>query len=163
LLDDAKDNDAQASASDPSRLLGKGVRGDPGRLLREEKTRKRIAKEKPKVRLPRESSREHWRRSIVQLEADLQRIIPEWEAARGTPFLVHGMRYLDSLAAQAGPKRVRPSTASTAEPNLRETYRGNSHDRERPAQASAPRRPVPASALRRHPRRCVRNIQAVPA
>ena len=39
----------QVSANDPSRLLGKGVRGDPGRLLREEKTRKRIAKEKPKV------------------------------------------------------------------------------------------------------------------
>lgn len=40
----------QASAHDPSRLTGKGARGDPGRLLREEKIRKRIAKEKPKVR-----------------------------------------------------------------------------------------------------------------
>ena len=42
--------ESQEAASDPSRLLGKGVRGDPGRLLREEKSRKRIAKEKPKVR-----------------------------------------------------------------------------------------------------------------
>lgn len=40
---------AQASAADPSRLLGKSTRGDPGRLLREEKARKRVVKEKPKV------------------------------------------------------------------------------------------------------------------
>jgi protein regulator of cytokinesis 1 len=39
----------QASSNDPSRLT-KGVRGDPGRLLREEKTRKRVQREKPKVR-----------------------------------------------------------------------------------------------------------------
>ena len=46
LLNEAAELDA--SASDPNRF--KGVRGDPGRLLREEKTRKRIAKERPKVR-----------------------------------------------------------------------------------------------------------------
>lgn len=39
----------EASAADPSRLLGKATRGDPGRLLREEKARKRVVKEKPKV------------------------------------------------------------------------------------------------------------------
>lgn len=44
------DSFTQASANDPARLTGKGQRGDPGRLLREEKLRKRIAKEKPKVR-----------------------------------------------------------------------------------------------------------------
>ena len=37
-----------ASASDQSRLLGRGPR-DPGRLLREEKMRKRVTKEKPRV------------------------------------------------------------------------------------------------------------------
>lgn len=39
-----------ASASDQSRLLGRGPR-DPGRLLREEKMRKRVTKEKPRVRI----------------------------------------------------------------------------------------------------------------
>lgn len=38
----------QASMSDPNRLFGKGQR-DPGRLLREEKFRRRIAREMPKV------------------------------------------------------------------------------------------------------------------
>lgn len=37
-----------AAAQDQSRLLGRGPR-DPGRLLREEKMRKRVSKEKPKV------------------------------------------------------------------------------------------------------------------
>jgi Ase1/PRC1/MAP65 family protein len=36
------------TASDQSRLLGRGPR-DPGRLLREEKMRKRVQKEKPRV------------------------------------------------------------------------------------------------------------------
>lgn len=39
----------EATTNDPSRLFGKGQR-DPGRLLREEKFRKRISKEMPKVR-----------------------------------------------------------------------------------------------------------------
>ena len=38
-----------AAAADQSRLLGRGPR-DPGRLLREEKMRKRVTKEKPRVR-----------------------------------------------------------------------------------------------------------------
>ena len=37
-----------AAAQDQSRLLGRGPR-DPGRLLREEKMRKRVTKEKPRV------------------------------------------------------------------------------------------------------------------
>lgn len=37
-----------ASAADQTRLLSRGPR-DPGRLLREEKMRKRVTKEKPKV------------------------------------------------------------------------------------------------------------------
>lgn len=39
-----------AAAADQTRLTGRGVRGDPGRLLREEKMRKRVEREKPKVR-----------------------------------------------------------------------------------------------------------------
>lgn len=37
-------------AGDQTRLLGRGGGRDPGRLLREEKMRKRVGKEKPKVR-----------------------------------------------------------------------------------------------------------------
>lgn len=48
ILDDEKE--LAASASDQSRLLGRGSR-DPGRLLREEKMRKRVTKEKPRVSL----------------------------------------------------------------------------------------------------------------
>ena len=50
LLDEMRQ--LEESANDPSRLTGRGQRGDPGRLLREEKQRKRVTKEKPKVRLP---------------------------------------------------------------------------------------------------------------
>lgn len=86
----------QVSANDPTRLLGKGVRGDPGRLLREEKTRKRIAKEKPKVRFASITGAQF---DLSQkLESDLHRIIPEWERERGQPFLVNGARFLDDLA-----------------------------------------------------------------
>ena len=43
-----EEKDLAAAASDQSRLLGRGSR-DPGRLLREEKMRKRVSKEKPRV------------------------------------------------------------------------------------------------------------------
>ena len=46
ILEDEKE--LSAAASDQSRLLGRGPR-DPGRLLREEKMRKRVTKEKPRV------------------------------------------------------------------------------------------------------------------
>src|SRR5436190_22996167 len=44
-----EEKELATAASDQTRLLGRGVRGDPGRLLREEKMRKRVNKEKPKV------------------------------------------------------------------------------------------------------------------
>lgn len=80
----------QQSSQDASRLMGRGQKGekrDPGKLLREEKMRKRIAKELPKV------------------EADLQATLEAYENEWGRPFLVHGERYLDELyaAAQKGP------------------------------------------------------------
>jgi protein regulator of cytokinesis 1 len=43
-----EEQELAASAQDQSRLLGRGPR-DPGRLLREEKMRKRVYKEKPRV------------------------------------------------------------------------------------------------------------------
>lgn len=72
----------QASANDPARLTGKGQRGDPGRLLREEKIRKRVQKEKPK------------------LEQELLRFIPMWEDEYGQPFLVNGSRFVEDLQAK---------------------------------------------------------------
>ncbi|KAI9511990.1 microtubule associated protein-domain-containing protein [Russula earlei] len=71
------------AASDQSRLLGRGPR-DPGRLLREEKMRKRVRKEKPR------------------LEQDLLTSIPAWEAEAGHPFLVHGESMLQILLSAAG-------------------------------------------------------------
>lgn len=67
-----------AMTSDPNRLFSKGQR-DPGRLLREEKFRKRIERELPKVR--------------KELEGSLL----EYEALKGRPFLVYGTPYYDVL------------------------------------------------------------------
>ena len=86
-------DDLAASSQDASRLLARGQKGekrDPTRLLREEKMRKRIAKDLPKI------------------ELELRKILEDWEDEYGRPFLVHGERYLDDLAsasARAGPAR----------------------------------------------------------
>lgn len=92
-----------AAASDQSRLLGRGAR-DPGRLLREEKMRKRVSKEKPRVRCTyMQMSGIHFNAS-VQLERDLLSSIPLWEQEAGRPFLVHGECILqiitESVSAQ---------------------------------------------------------------
>ncbi|KZT25862.1 hypothetical protein NEOLEDRAFT_1132852 [Neolentinus lepideus HHB14362 ss-1] len=73
-----EEKELAAAASDQSRLLGRGSR-DPGRLLREEKMRKRVTKEKPR------------------LEQDLLASIPNWEEETGQPFLVHGQPILRIL------------------------------------------------------------------
>src|SRR5271156_6687756 len=74
-----------ASANDASRLMlkpQKGEKRDPTRLLREEKMRKRIAKELPKV------------------TAELVKTLEKYEEEYGRPFLVKGDRYLDEIAAE---------------------------------------------------------------
>ncbi|KDR79106.1 hypothetical protein GALMADRAFT_92933 [Galerina marginata CBS 339.88] len=73
-----EEKELAAAASDQSRLTGRGPR-DPGRLLREEKMRKRVSKEKPR------------------LEQDLLISIPAWEEDAGRPFLVHGESFLQML------------------------------------------------------------------
>ena len=45
-----EEKELERAAGDQTRLLGRGGGRDPGRLLREEKMRKRVGKEKPKVR-----------------------------------------------------------------------------------------------------------------
>ncbi|KAK0199795.1 microtubule associated protein [Desarmillaria ectypa] len=75
-----EEKELAAAASDQSRLFGRGAR-DPGRLLREEKMRKRVSKEKPR------------------LERDLIASIPTWEQEAGRPFLVYGEPILQALMA----------------------------------------------------------------
>ncbi|KAL1744927.1 microtubule associated protein-domain-containing protein [Schizophyllum fasciatum] len=75
-----EEKELAAAATDQTRLLGRGAR-DPGRLLREEKMRRRVAKEKPR------------------LEQDLLASIPVWEEEAGRPFLVHGESIMQLLLA----------------------------------------------------------------
>ncbi|KAH7140644.1 microtubule associated protein-domain-containing protein [Dactylonectria macrodidyma] len=93
-----KERDELASSSqDASRLMARGQKGekrDPGKLLREEKMRKRIAKELPKV------------------TAELRKVLSRWEDEYGRPFLVFGERYLDEIDATDGSKRNAPPTRS---------------------------------------------------
>ncbi|KAE9395861.1 hypothetical protein BT96DRAFT_977829 [Gymnopus androsaceus JB14] len=72
-----EEKELAVAASDQTRLLGRGSR-DPGRLLREEKMRKRVSKEK------------------LRLEQDLLASIPAWEEESGRTFLVHGETFFAS-------------------------------------------------------------------
>ncbi|GAB1320354.1 Microtubule bundling protein [Madurella fahalii] len=101
-----------ASSQDASRLMMRGQKGekrDPGKLLREEKMRKRIAKELPKV------------------TAELRKALEKWEDEYGRPFLVHGERYLDFIEvdepkpAPGGRSKTpapTPTTANTSTTSL---------------------------------------------
>ncbi|PCH37199.1 hypothetical protein WOLCODRAFT_140758 [Wolfiporia cocos MD-104 SS10] len=127
-----------AAASDQSRLLGRGPR-DPGRLLREEKMRKRVAKEKPK------------------LEQDLLTSIPAWEADTGQIFLVHGesilQRLMESVSAndkENTHRRTRSQTAKiasasgrskTPNSNLSQAYAPSSSQGNKSNASSASTRP----------------------
>src|SRR5258708_1507686 len=85
----------EGSSQDASRLMMRGQKGekrDPTRLLREEKMRKRIAKELPKVTV------------------DLRKTLEQWEDEYGRPFLVHGERYLDAI--DASESKVAPGPRS---------------------------------------------------
>ncbi|KAK3357094.1 microtubule associated protein-domain-containing protein [Lasiosphaeria hispida] len=89
-----------ASSQDASRLMMRGQKGekrDPGKLLREEKMRKRISKELPKV------------------AADLRKGLEKWEDEYGRPFLVHGERFLDIIESDE-PKAVPGPRSKTPAP-----------------------------------------------
>ncbi|KAK7729404.1 Microtubule bundling protein [Cytospora paraplurivora] len=94
----AERDELAASSQDASRLMMKGQKGekrDPGKLLREERMRKRIAKELPRV--------------TSELRKNLEQFEEEW----GRPFYVHGERYLDTIEAedngQPGPRSRTPA------------------------------------------------------
>ncbi|GAA6023280.1 hypothetical protein JCM11491_003898 [Sporobolomyces phaffii] len=74
-----KGKDLEAAAANPARLT---ARGSSTILLLEERDRKRVAKEKPK------------------LEAELRALISEWESTNRTRFLVNGMPFLETLDHQ---------------------------------------------------------------
>lgn len=89
-------DELSASSQDASRLMMRGQKGekrDPGKLLREEKMRKRIAKDLPKI------------------ATEVRKILEEWEDEYGRPFLVFGDRYLDELDAEET-KKTAPAARS---------------------------------------------------
>jgi hypothetical protein len=70
----------EASTKDPNRLFSsKGNQRDPGRLLREEKFRKRISRELPKT------------------TKELEGALAEFESIKGRPFFVYGQPYLQVI------------------------------------------------------------------
>jgi protein regulator of cytokinesis 1 len=92
--------DLTAASQDASRLLAKNTKGekrDPTRLLREEKMRKRIAKDLPRI------------------EVELRKTLERWEDDYGRPFLIHGVRYLDELATAAA-KSLPPRSKTPSGP-----------------------------------------------
>lgn len=94
-------DDLAASSQDASRLMGRGQKGekrDPTRLLREEKMRKRIAKDLPKIAV------------------NLRKVLEKWEDEYGRPFLVHGERYLDELEASESRTAPGPRSRTPAGP-----------------------------------------------
>lgn len=91
-------DDLAASSQDASRLMLRGQKGekrDPGKLLREEKMRKRIAKELPKVAV------------------EVRKALEKWENEYGRPFLVFGERYLDEFEAEDAKKGGAMTRAKT--------------------------------------------------
>lgn len=127
-----------ASSQDASRLMARGNKGerrDPTRLLREEKMRKRIAKELPKV------------------EEDLRKALENWEDEFGRPFLVHGERYLDEIVPRASakvpPRSKTPSgQTSNSRPNSARpasSLRGGATSRA----GTAPKTPTRNGSIRR--------------
>ncbi|TIB06195.1 hypothetical protein E3P96_00699 [Wallemia ichthyophaga] len=73
----SEEKQLEESASDVSRLLGRGPR-DPGRLIREEKMRKRVAK-KPVI------------------ESDLLEMLDGWESENGRLFLINDEHFAQTL------------------------------------------------------------------
>lgn len=91
-------DDLATSSQDASRLMMRGQKGekrDPGKLLREEKMRKRIAKELPKI------------------TAELRKVLSRWEDEYGRPFLVFGERYLDEIEAADSKRSAPPARSKT--------------------------------------------------
>ncbi|RMD45000.1 hypothetical protein DV735_g126, partial [Chaetothyriales sp. CBS 134920] len=124
----------EESANDASRLLlkpQKGEKRDPGKLLREEKMRKRIAKELPK------------------LTASLIKTLEKYEEEYGRPFLVHGLRYIDEIEEMdAKPPPARAKTPNGLAPRPKTPAATHAAKPSSAAPKSQPSRP--ASSMRGH-------------
>ncbi|RMZ85569.1 hypothetical protein DV737_g607, partial [Chaetothyriales sp. CBS 132003] len=132
LLSDKKA--LEESANDASRLMlkpQKGERRDPGKLLREEKMRKRIAKELPKV------------------TASLIKTLEKYEDEYGRPFLVHGQRYIDEIEQMdAKPPPARSKTPNGIAPRPKTP---GAMQPAKPASAASRSQPSrPQSSMRNH-------------
>lgn len=101
------------SSTDASRLMSRGGNRDPTRLLREEKMRKRIQRDLPKV------------------EVELKQKLEKYEEDHGVPFLVYGESYLDVLIASSSVCQSRMGSSmgnrSTPAPDARPLLRGRSN------------------------------------
>lgn len=127
-----------ASANDATRLMlkpQKGEKRDPGKLLREEKMRKRIAKELPKV------------------IAELTKVLEKYEDEYGRPFLIQGERMLDDLEAEVEVKAPPPrsKTPNGLPPRSKTPAPPPSKPVATAGKSSAP--PRPASVMRGPPPR----------
>ena len=124
-----------ASSQDASRLMARGNKGekrDPGKLLREEKMRKRIAKELPKV------------------ENDLRAEFENWEDEYGRPFLVYGERYIDELGPPAvAPARSKTPTGPSTASRVHNTAKPVPLSSSRPASTSKVPSMAPRSATKK--------------
>ncbi|RDW88525.1 hypothetical protein BP6252_00557 [Coleophoma cylindrospora] len=127
-----KDRDELAASSqDASRLMMRGQKGekrDPTRLLREEKMRKRITKELPKI------------------AADLRKVLEQWEDEYGRPFLVHGERYLDELEASEAKPAPGPRSKTPAGPPPGTVKKNGTLSRSNTAPSRAPPPRAPSRA-----------------
>lgn len=154
------------SSQDASRLMLRGQKGekrDPGKLLREEKMRKRIAKELPKV------------------TAEVRRILEKWEDEYGRPFLVFGERYLDELEADttttrkgappprsktpAGPppSTVKAPKSAPSKPNVGKNIPPRSMTKTPTAHGTAAKKPTAQSAAAAGRASPTRNGRASPS
>ncbi|KAJ3837684.1 microtubule associated protein [Lentinula raphanica] len=126
-----EEKELAVAASDQTRLLGRGAR-DPGRLLREEKMRKRVSKEKPR------------------LEQDLLASIPVWEQETGRSFLIHGesiLRVLQELvSAQDQENRRRPPRAGSVPPRATTPVNQTGHAYSQRGAVTPAVRPAPGGA-----------------
>jgi Ase1/PRC1/MAP65 family protein len=135
----AEQKELQASAKDASRLMMRGQKGekrDPGKLLREEKMRKRIAKELPKV------------------SAELLKVLEKWEDEYGRPFLVHGERYLEALEDEevaAAPKPAGSRSRTPAGPPASVSKSTNKSAPPSRANSSAAKQAPPSRGLTKTP------------
>ncbi|KAI8636609.1 microtubule associated protein-domain-containing protein [Parasitella parasitica] len=115
----------EATTSDPNRLFGKGNR-DPGRLLREERFRKRISRELPKV------------------TKELEGALLEYEALKSHSFLVYGKPYFDVIYGDSDQQ-----SESTAVERPKTPHRERNQQSQPYALPRTPRRTEPPSTLRK--------------